>query len=328
MIYVGTSGFSFRGWIGSFYPNGTRSQDMLEYYARQFPAVEINSTYYRLPPASTFQSMVDRTPSEFRFVIKLSGELTHGRDSGRAAEREKSGAGYTGVRKTGRGKTNGGKTSPTEKAVNLDLFETIGSRPDVSEPPTGERSAPAAARVGDTATTPWDAFLEAIAPMEAAGRLDGILAQFPYRFRDTKENRDWLRRIRHHLGSRPAFVEFRHDSWANTSATDLLRDLDLGFTVVDAPNLRGLFPPIVRVSGDTAYFRFHGRNAERWWDGDNSTRYDYLYNESELEEWAGKIHDTAARTRQTFVFFNNCHGGKAAANAQQMTTLLRELSSS
>lgn len=48
MIYVGTSGYSYKDWIGVFYPEGAKQRDMLEYYARHFPCVEINATYYSI----------------------------------------------------------------------------------------------------------------------------------------------------------------------------------------------------------------------------------------------------------------------------------------
>jgi uncharacterized protein YecE (DUF72 family) len=76
-IQVGTCGFSYRDWIGPFYPPGTKPREMLELYAAHFPAVEIDSTYYRVPPPSTFASMAERTPKNFRFAVKLPGAATH-----------------------------------------------------------------------------------------------------------------------------------------------------------------------------------------------------------------------------------------------------------
>lgn len=253
MIHIGTSGYSFRDWIGPFYPPGTRSTDMLRHYARRFGTVEINATYYRLPPPATFAQMAERTPPDFRFTVKLPKEITH------------------------------------DRTLELGTY---------------------------------DAFLRAIAPLDAAGKFHGALAQFPFAFRASSENRDFLHILRLGLGRIPLFVEFRHDSWAGEETFALLDDIDAGFCSVDEPKLRGLFPPLVRSVGSVAYFRFHGRNGARWWSGDNSTRYDYLYDEQELEEWATKIRTLAERTRETYVFFNNCHAGAAARNALRMQELL------
>src|SRR5450755_924957 len=77
MIHVGTCGFSYRDWVGSFYPPGIKAQAMLAYYAARFSAVEIDSTYYAIPKPSLFESMSERTPAGFRFCVKAPGSVTH-----------------------------------------------------------------------------------------------------------------------------------------------------------------------------------------------------------------------------------------------------------
>ncbi len=86
-ILVGTSGYSFDDWVGTFYPSGTRSGDFLSYYARHFPVVEVNSTYYRIPEPRMLAAMERKTPDGFRFVVKLNQAFTHERslDPGLAA---------------------------------------------------------------------------------------------------------------------------------------------------------------------------------------------------------------------------------------------------
>ncbi|MEP7028780.1 MAG: DUF72 domain-containing protein [Candidatus Eisenbacteria bacterium] len=76
-IVLGTSGFSFDDWVGPFYPPGTRRAGMLELYADRFTAVEINSTYYRIPPPSTMASLDARTPASFEFLVKAHQGMTH-----------------------------------------------------------------------------------------------------------------------------------------------------------------------------------------------------------------------------------------------------------
>ncbi|MBV8222585.1 MAG: DUF72 domain-containing protein, partial [Candidatus Eremiobacteraeota bacterium] len=76
-IVVGTCGFSYRDWVGPFYPLGTKSADMLEYYARSFAAVEIDSTYYAIPKPELFARMAARTPERFIFTVKAPGSVTH-----------------------------------------------------------------------------------------------------------------------------------------------------------------------------------------------------------------------------------------------------------
>ncbi len=80
MIYVGTCGFSYRDWIGPFYPDGTKGREMLALYGRRFPAVEIDSSYYGVPAMSTVASMNAHTPPNFRFSFKLPQTVTHPSD--------------------------------------------------------------------------------------------------------------------------------------------------------------------------------------------------------------------------------------------------------
>jgi uncharacterized protein YecE (DUF72 family) len=76
-IYVGTSGYSFPDWIGTFYPKGIKGEDMLPFYAKMFPTVEVNTTYYRMPDAQLFERMIERTPDGFLFMIKAYKGMTH-----------------------------------------------------------------------------------------------------------------------------------------------------------------------------------------------------------------------------------------------------------
>jgi uncharacterized protein YecE (DUF72 family) len=76
-LHIGTCGFSYRDWIGPFYPKGIKPLEMLPFYAEHFGAVEIDSTYYAIPQASLFESMDRRTPPSFRFTVKAPGSITH-----------------------------------------------------------------------------------------------------------------------------------------------------------------------------------------------------------------------------------------------------------
>jgi uncharacterized protein YecE (DUF72 family) len=85
MIYVGTCGFAYDDWIGPFYAPKTRPAEMLRRYARSFPAVEIDSSYYGVPSLRTVASMVARTPPAFRFSFKAPKTVTHPTDAGSLA---------------------------------------------------------------------------------------------------------------------------------------------------------------------------------------------------------------------------------------------------
>lgn len=76
-FHLGTSGWSYPGWKGPFYPPGLPSSDWLEFYAQRFATVEINMTFYRFPKPETLMSWLERTPPDFRFTLKANREITH-----------------------------------------------------------------------------------------------------------------------------------------------------------------------------------------------------------------------------------------------------------
>jgi uncharacterized protein YecE (DUF72 family) len=75
--YVGTSGYSYPEWKGSFYPAKMPARQMLGFYAARFRTVEINNTFYRPPVASVLEGWAAQVPPEFRFVLKAPQEITH-----------------------------------------------------------------------------------------------------------------------------------------------------------------------------------------------------------------------------------------------------------
>jgi len=76
-ILLGTSAFTAAGWEGSFYPRGMQSRDFLSYYATQFATVEVDSTFYGCPSASTVNNWAARTPEDFIFSVKIPQVITH-----------------------------------------------------------------------------------------------------------------------------------------------------------------------------------------------------------------------------------------------------------
>ncbi len=76
-LFVGTSGYSYKEWKGNFYPEDLPAKEMLPYYSRRLPAVEINNTFYRLPQASMVENWKQQVPETFRFSIKATQRITH-----------------------------------------------------------------------------------------------------------------------------------------------------------------------------------------------------------------------------------------------------------
>jgi uncharacterized protein YecE (DUF72 family) len=76
-LWVGASGYSYKEWKGSFYPDDIKPDAMLAFYAQQLPSVEINNTFYQMPKASVLEHWAEATPEHFRFAIKASRRISH-----------------------------------------------------------------------------------------------------------------------------------------------------------------------------------------------------------------------------------------------------------
>jgi uncharacterized protein YecE (DUF72 family) len=76
-LCAGASGYAFKEWKGSFYPDKIKPEEMLAYYAERLPTVEINNTFYQLPKATVLEHWAQVTPAAFRFSIKASRRITH-----------------------------------------------------------------------------------------------------------------------------------------------------------------------------------------------------------------------------------------------------------
>ncbi|OPY79321.1 MAG: hypothetical protein A4E65_01916 [Syntrophorhabdus sp. PtaU1.Bin153] len=171
----------------------------------------------------------------------------------------------------------------------------------------------------NTAKEQFKAFRDGISPLGQS--MKALLFQFPYAFLPTKENTDYLKVLHDEFCEFPSVVEFRNTKWLDDRYVDMLRELSFGYCIVDEPKLKGLLPFHPVLTSDTGYFRFHGRN-KAWFREPMEVRYNYLYTEQELKEFIPPIRDIADKAKTTFVFFNNCHAGKAAKNAQMLKRML------
>lgn len=76
-LYVGTSGYSYKEWKGTFYPEDLPEKQMLRYYGERFRTVEINNTFYRMPKPTVLEGWAAEVPVDFKFVLKASQRITH-----------------------------------------------------------------------------------------------------------------------------------------------------------------------------------------------------------------------------------------------------------
>jgi len=177
------------------------------------------------------------------------------------------------------------------------------------------------------------AFLSALEPLRAEGKLGGILFQMPPYVVWKTSSLDYLEWARDQVGGDAFLFEPRHRSWyAEDVRADLLRFLEerrMTWVVVDAPKTDGANVPetLVATTTPVAYVRFHGRNAGTWnvRGGSAAQRFDYLYAEDELREWVPPLRELAAEAEEAYAFFNNNNQTNGVAQAPAGAQLLRKL---
>jgi len=170
-----------------------------------------------------------------------------------------------------------------------------------------------------------DAFRGGIEPLAAAGKLGALLAQFPSRFHDTPDARNYLAWLMSTFRDYPLAVELRHRSWSDARAATaaLLATHDAAWVQIDEPkfgsSIRQAFTPNAER---LMYVRLHGRNAAEWWDHEEAEdRYNYLYSAEELAPIIGRLRAARDQVRKLYLYLNNHFAAQAVANA----TMVREM---
>jgi uncharacterized protein YecE (DUF72 family) len=150
-------------------------------------------------------------------------------------------------------------------------------------------------------------------PLRSAGKLGGILLQFPSYIVCKPYSFEYLEWAKDQLQGDHMLVEFRHRSWLDEENREhvlsFLEDLDATYVIVDAPktDAKNLVPTVMALTHPLGYVRMHGRNAETWNVRGKSAaeRFDYLYSEEELRDLAGPLLDIAEQAKELYVMFNN-----------------------
>jgi len=168
-------------------------------------------------------------------------------------------------------------------------------------------------------------FKEGITPLLQKGKLGALLLQFPWSFRNEKDERTYLAGLLARFSECPLVVEVRHASWNRTDALEFLRERGAGFCNIDQPVIGRSMPATAKVTAPVGYVRLHGRNYETWFAENPETglRYNYLYTPDELREWKRRIEAVAKLSETTFVILNNHYQGKAVVNALQLASMIR-----
>jgi len=161
--------------------------------------------------------------------------------------------------------------------------------------------------------------------LRLGGRLAALLVQFPWSYRNTPENFDYLLRLLEAFAGYPLAVEVRHASWDEPGFYGLLEGHRAAFCNIDQPLFNdSIGPSAVATNPEFAYVRFHGRNRENWFreDAGRDDRYDYLYAKDELEDWIARIKDLGRKCGKVYVITNNHYRGQAMANALQIRNMI------
>lgn len=294
-IRLGTASWTERTLLesGAFYPAAVRTpEERLRYYARHFPFVEVDASYYALPSVRNAQAWVERTPDDFVFGIKAYAALTqHPLEPARL-----------------------------DRDLRAELPAHIARQPRVYP---HDLPAPLLDAI-------WDRFRAALEPLRRAGKLGYVLFQMPPWFRPTRESHLYLQAVAARLDDVAIAVEFRQALWMadrlRPRTFDFLRQHGLSYVCVDEPQgTPASVPPLVESTSDTmAVVRFHGRRRETWTRRGVGTteRFRYLYTREELSEWVPRLHALARRTRDVYAVMNNCYREYGVQNAKDMAALL------
>lgn len=164
-----------------------------------------------------------------------------------------------------------------------------------------------------------DLFRNSIEPLARYSKLGALLAQFPPSFKNDGFGQQILEAVGRTFKEYRLAVELRHRSWSDDKNTaSFLRENNIAWVQIDEPKFKSSVAEDIPLTSDTAYFRFHGRNAEMWWKGDSETRYKYLYSPEEISELAKRVNSAAGQTKLLFALFNNHWRGYAPRNAVEM----------
>lgn len=209
---------------------------------------------------------------------------------------------------------NWARRVPADFKFSVKLWQKF-THPKMYREATGEFAAIAQADV--------DTFRSSLEPLAAPGKLGVLLAQFPPSFKCEERNRDIISAVAGTFRDYPLAVELRHKSWSDDEGTAvLLRENGISWVRIDEPKFDSSIAAELPLTSDTAYYRFHGRNAKEWWTGDSAARYRYLYSDEEIEELAEGVRAARNSVKYLYAFFNNHWQAYAPRNA---TGLKRQL---
>ena len=286
-IVVGTSSWADPGFVKHWYPKGVAARDRLRFYAERFEIVELNSSFYAIPPAGNVERWAEVTPDGFRFHAKLHRLLSWHATKPDALPPDM----RDGLELNSRGNV----------VRNEELQREIVKRMAESMQPLDEAGKLGAYLLQlSPAFRPRDCRLDELDPILDGFKPHPVAVEFRYRA--------WMKEKR------------RKDVFS------YLSDHDAVYVSVDAPlaDHVPIMPPIDAVTNNGfAYMRCHGRNERGYMSGRTvAERFDYDYSDDELEEIADRARTLADDADEVHVLFNNNARELAPKAARRMRQLL------
>ncbi len=169
-----------------------------------------------------------------------------------------------------------------------------------------------------------DNFKNALVPLAEAGKLVGLLSQFPYSFKLNTENFNYLNTLTGTFGEYTQAVEFRHKSWNHRDVLDNFRENKIIWVNIDQPLISlSLELTAYQTHPEMVYVRLHGRNYKDWFsNAGRDARYNYSYESQELKKIAEKIKKLKETAKEVFVSGNNHYKGSAVRNLKELKKIL------
>ncbi|MBR9975709.1 MAG: DUF72 domain-containing protein [Bacteroidetes bacterium] len=168
----------------------------------------------------------------------------------------------------------------------------------------------------------WQDFADAMTVLSDTGQLACLLFQFPSSFRCGDDGFAYLDELLEYFDPFHVVLELRHASWHHHTTYDYCNRRGATLCSVDAPRLPGLTNNVIYPGKKLAYYRLHGRNAQRWFDGDNVTRYDYRYTPQELDEIINNVITLVEASHHVLLFANNHPRAQAVETVIQIAEAL------
>lgn len=176
----------------------------------------------------------------------------------------------------------------------------------------------------DLAPAAVQEFREGLQPILHARRMGALILEFPWAFRFTRENREFLLHVRRAFHEFPMAAEFRHESWLRDEAFTTLVQCRLAFANLDQPPYFGAMPPAAQLTAGVAVVRFHGRSCPAAHQDFQTDVPPYLYNSDELAEWLPRVRQLARTATRVLVSFTSGAAGRGITNSLQLREMLGE----